>query len=43
MTSETYDTKSIARPEEIEALYVQTAHAMSYDDDILTLQMQAMF
>lgn len=38
MTSETYDTKSIARPEEIEALYVQTAHAMSYDDDILTLQ-----
>lgn len=31
------DVKSVVEADEIEALFVQTSHAMSYDDDVLTL------
>lgn len=37
MSSQKYDPQSITKPDEIEALYVQTSHAMSYEDDYLTL------
>lgn len=37
MDDKTYNPKSIVQPDEIEALYVQTAHAMSYEDGKLTL------
>ena len=37
MATKQYDPQTIAKPDEIEALYVQTARAMSYDNDILTL------
>lgn len=37
MSNPKYDPQTITKPDEIEALYVQTAHAMSYEDDMLTL------
>ncbi|MEZ4768273.1 MAG: hypothetical protein R2844_07595 [Caldilineales bacterium] len=37
MSTPKYDPKTITNHDEIEALYVQTAHAMSYEDDMLTL------
>jgi hypothetical protein len=32
------DVKSVAEADEIEALFVQTSHGMSYEDGKLTLQ-----
>ncbi|MCA9871199.1 MAG: hypothetical protein KDI03_16785 [Anaerolineae bacterium] len=37
MDTKVYDPKSVVNPDEIEALYVQTSHAMSYEDGKLTL------